>query len=94
MREIDGQNPDLRLFAGAKNYRSQESITAVRLTEQTMIRTLFGVDVGTEGDYLCRDRKSGVATIVNKGLFEATYFVEQDLTKAVRKQKKKGMVIQ
>lgn len=88
MRRIDPQNPPLELFAGARSYRSQASVTAVRLTEPIVVATLLGDERGEVGDYLCRDPKTGRAWIVAKRLFESTYFIEREPRKPQR-----GMVI-
>lgn len=88
MIEIDPQNPCPSLFRGARSYRSQDAVTAVRLKEPVALITLLGRDEAAAGDYLCRDPKTGRAWTVSKGLFEATYFVEKE-TKASRR----GMVI-
>jgi hypothetical protein len=92
MRRIDPQNPPLELFAGARSYKSAETVTAVRLTEPVLIESLLGNERGDPGDYLCRDRKTGRAWIVGKGLFEATYFVARELDGSTRNSVK-GMVI-
>lgn len=84
MIEVDPQNPCPALFRGAKSYRSQDSITAVRLEQPVAIVTLLGREVGQVGDYLTRDRKTGVASIVPKKLFEATYFVERETKSSQR----------
>lgn len=88
MIEVDPQNPCPSLFRGAKSYRSQEAVTAVRLEQPVALVTLLGRDVGEVGDYLVRDRRTGIASVVAKRLFEATYFVEREST-----NDKRGTVI-
>lgn len=93
MRTVDAQNPDLALFAGARSYKSQESVTAVRLSEPLQLTGMLGASApGEPGDYLCRDPKTGRAWIVSKGLFEATYFAGRELDGSTQR-KQKGMVI-
>ena len=93
MIEVDPQNPDLRLFAGARSYRSQDAVTAVRLTEPIVVVHLLGRDEGQPGDYLVRDRSTGRASLVPKATFEKTYFIDRELDGSTAKPTKRTVIV-